>query len=160
MTPFAFERMVGKHVISDTNDADNRVGDVVVFPQNRVLYADQFTGDAPEGAYEKRLISPRDISEVFAEFKPSKQGICLETEEGGTICEDMEFHCIEDFDDDSLIRQSPTLSECEARIETLNAVMINIQRNREFSRVINCQDDREVLCEVLEAFINELSETI
>lgn len=160
MALFAFESMVGKHVISESIDVGNRVGGTVIFPQNRVLYADQFTGDAPEGAYEKKMISPRDISEVFAEFKPTKQGICLETREGGTVCEDMEFRSIEDFDDDNLICQSSTLSECEARIETLNAVMRNIQRNRSFISVMNCQEDRVALCEVIEAFINELSETI
>lgn len=132
----------------------------MVFPQNRVLYADQFTGDAPEGVFEKRMISPHNISEVFAEFKPSKQGIYLETEEGGRINEDLEFRCIEDFDDERLIRHSPTLSDCEARIETLHAVVRNIQRNRAFNSVMNCQEDRDALREVLEAFIDELSETI
>lgn len=152
--------MVSKHVISEAIDTDSSVGGAVIFPQNRVLYADQFTGDAPEGAYEKKLISPRDISEVFVEFKPSKQDICLEKADGETICEDFEFHNVEDFDDDHLIHQSPSLSECEARIETLNAVLRNIQRNRVFCNVMNCKEDREGLCEVLQAFIDELSETI
>ena len=152
--------MVSKHVISEVNDAESRVGGAVLFPQNKVLYADQFTGDAPEGKYEKKLISPRDISEVFAEFKPSIQSICLETEEGGTICEDMEFSCIEDFDDDRLIRQSPSLLDCDARIETLNAVVRNLQHNRSFNSMMNNPEDRNALREVLEAFISELSETL
>lgn len=152
--------MVGKHVISESVDADSRVGGAVVFPQNRVLYADQFTGDAPEGAYEKKLISPHDILEVFAEFKPSKQGICLDTEDGGVICEDMEFRCIEDFDDEHIIRQSPTLAECEARIETLHAMVRSFERNRSLIGVVRDKEEREALREVLEAFANELKESL
>ena len=74
---------------------------------NRILYADQFTDVVSEccGKY-----NPKNIDEVFEFFKPRKDIIELETEEGDIVFEDFVFQHLSDFDDKQLIANSKTLS--------------------------------------------------
>ena len=100
--------MARKTVISKVLDADAQDG-IIEFPQNRTLYADQFTDEAPNTDEDREGFKPKNMKEVFEHYQPSKNGVALETEEGGAVYESFDFKSIKDFEDEALIEQSELL---------------------------------------------------
>ena len=101
--------MAKKTVITKVLDANAQDG-IIEFPQNRTLYADQFTDVAPNTDEDREGFKAKSMKEVFEHYQPSKEGIALETEEGGAVYENFEFRQIKDFEDEQLIEQSELLS--------------------------------------------------
>lgn len=121
--------MAKKTVITKVLDANAQDG-VIEFPQNRTLYVDQFTDNAPNTDEEREGFKPKNLNEVFEHYRPSKEGVTLETEEGGSVYEDFVFHQIKDFEDDQLIEQSALLSDKKAKIDAYNAIIRQLQKNK------------------------------
>ena len=92
--------MARKTVITKVLDVDAQDG-IIEFPQNRTLYADQFTDEAPNTDDDREGFKPKNMKEVFEHYQPSKKGVTLETEEGGAVYEDFDFKQIKDFEDES-----------------------------------------------------------
>ena len=88
--------MARKTVITKVLDAEAQDG-IIEFPQNRALYADQFTDEAPNTDDDREGFKPKSMKEVFEHYQPSKKGVALETEEGGAVFEDFDFKQIKDF---------------------------------------------------------------
>ena len=82
--------MARKTVITKVLDAEAQDG-IIEFPQNRALYADQFTDEAPNTDDDREGFKPKSMKEVFEHYQPSKKGVALETEEGGAVFEDFDF---------------------------------------------------------------------
>ena len=76
--------------------------DIIVFPQNKTLYVDQFTDEAPHEDEERVTFMARNMSEVFEHYRPQKD-IQLETTEGESADEYFCFYSIDDFEDNQLI---------------------------------------------------------
>lgn len=75
------ETMARKTVITKVLDVNAQDG-IIEFPQNRTLYADQFTDAAPVTDEEREGFKPKSMKEVFEHYQPVKEGVTLETEEG------------------------------------------------------------------------------
>ena len=97
--------MAKKTVITKVLDANAQDG-IIEFPQNRTLYVDQFTDKAPNTDEEREGFRAKNMKDVFEHYQPSKEGVALETEEGGSVYEDFVFRQIKDFEDEQLIEQS------------------------------------------------------
>ena len=121
--------MARKTVISKVLDADAQDG-IIEFPQNRTLYADQFTDEAPNTDEDREGFKPKNMKEVFEHYQPSKNGVALETEEGGAVYEDFEFRSIRDFEDESLIAQSELLGVEKGKIDAYNSVIRQLEKNK------------------------------
>lgn len=147
--------MAKKTVITKILDADAQDG-VIEFPQNRTLYVDQFTDNAPTTDEEREGFKPKNLGEVFEHYQPSKEGVALETEEGGAVYEDFEFRQIKDFEDDQLIQQSPLLSEKKAKIDAYNAVIRQLQKNKPLRTALKDASSRESLLSVLKSLKAEI----
>lgn len=147
--------MAKKTVITKILDADAQDG-VIEFPQNRTLYVDQFTDNAPTTDEEREGFKPKNLGEVFEHYQPSKEGVALETEEGGAVYEDFEFRQIKDFEDDQLILQSPLLSEKKAKIDAYNAVIRQLQKNKPLRTALKDASSRESLLSVLKSLKAEI----
>ena len=91
--------MARKTVITKVLDADAKDG-IIEFPQNKTLYADQFTDEAPNTDEDRKGFKPKNMKEVFEHYQPSKDGVALETEEGGSVYESFNFKSIKDFEDE------------------------------------------------------------
>jgi len=74
--------MARKTVISKVVEENAQDG-VIEFPQNRTLYADQFTDVAPNTDEDREGFKAKSMKEVFEHFQPSKEGVTLSTEERG-----------------------------------------------------------------------------
>ena len=152
---FSKRNMAKKTVITKVLDADAQDG-VIEFPQNRTLYVDQFTDNAPNTDEEREGFKPKNLNEVFEHYQPSKEGVALETEEGGSVYEDFEFHQIKDFEDERLIEQSALLSEKKAKIDAYNAIVRQLQKNKPLRNALKDASSRASLINVLKSLLAEI----
>ena len=147
--------MAKKTVITKILDVNAQDG-VIEFPQNRTLYVDQFTDNAPNTDEEREGFKPKNLNDVFEHYQPSKEGVALETEEGGAVYEDFEFHQIKDFEDDQLIAQSEMLSEKKAKIDAYNAIIRQLQKNKQLRNALKDPASRASLLNVLKSLMAEI----
>lgn len=147
--------MAKKTVISKVLDVDAQDG-IIEFPQNRTLYADQFTDDAPNTDEDREGFKPKNMNDVFEHYQPSKNSVALETEDGGAVYENFEFRQIKDFEDELLIAQSELLSGEQAKIDAYNAVIRQLEKNKTLRNTLKDSSARGNLKNALKALIAEL----
>lgn len=150
-------KMAKKTVITKVIDANAQDG-VIEFPQNRTLYADQFTDKAPNTDEEREGFKPKNMKEVFEHYQPGKEGIALETENGGTVYEDFEFREIKDFEDERLISQSELLNGAKSRIDAYNSVIRQLEKNKTLRNTLKDEASKESLKNALNALLSELED--
>lgn len=151
------EIMARKTVITKVLDANAQDG-IIEFPQNRTLYADQFTDVAPNTDEEREGFKPKSMKEVFEHYQPVKEGVTLETEEGGAVYEDFEFKQIKDFDDEQLIAQSELLSSKKAKIDAYSSVIRQLEKNKTLRNTLKDDKSKENLKNALKALLSELED--
>lgn len=149
--------MAKKTVITKVLDVNAQDG-VIEFPQNRTLYVDQFTDNAPNTDEEREGFRPKNLNEVFEHYRPSKEGVALETEERGSVYEDFRFTQIKDFEDDRLIEQSELLSDKKAKIDAYNAIIRQLQKNKTLRNALKDAPSRASLLNVLKSLRAEIDE--
>ena len=149
--------MARKTVISKVLDADAQDG-IIEFPQNRTLYADQFTDEAPNTDEDREGFKPKNMKEVFEHYQPSKNGVALETEEGGAVYESFDFKSIKDFEDDSLIAQSELLGAEKGKIDAYNSVIRQLEKNKTLRNTLKDAAARGNMKNALKALLAELEE--
>ena len=149
--------MARKTVITKVLDADAQDG-IIEFPQNRTLYADQFTDEAPNSEEDREGFSPKNMKDVFEHYQPSKNGVALETEEGGSVYESFDFKSIKDFEDDSLIEQSELLSSEKGKIDAYNSVIRQLEKNKTLRNTLKDDAARVNLKNALKALLAEIEE--
>jgi predicted component of type VI protein secretion system len=147
--------MARKTVISKVVEENAQDG-VIEFPQNRTLYADQFTDVAPNTDEDREGFKARNMKEVFEHFQPSKEGVTLTTEDGGSVYEDFQFKQIKDFEDEQLIAQSELLSEKKTKIDAYNSVIRQLEKNKTLRNALKNEDSRENLKNAIMALLSEL----
>ena len=149
--------MARKTVITKVLDANAQDG-IIEFPQNRTLYADQFTDVAPNTDEDRKGFKAKSMKEVFEHYQPSKEGIALETEEGGAVYENFEFRQIKDFEDEQLIEQSELLSSKKAKIGAYNSVIRQLEKNKTLRNTLKDDSSKENLKNALKALLTELED--
>ena len=147
--------MAKKTVITKVLDANAQDG-IIEFPQNRTLYADQFTDVAPNTDEDREGFKAKSMKEVFEHYQPSKEGVALETEEGGAVYENFEFKQIKDFEDEQLIEQSNLLSSKKAKIDAYNSVIRQLEKNKTLRNTLKDDASKENLKNALRALLTEL----
>ncbi len=149
--------MARKTVITKVLDAEAQDG-IIEFPQNRTLYVDQFTSDAPTSEEDREPFKAKSMNDVFEHFQPRVEGVELDTEEGGTVSEDFDFRSLKDFDDDALIAQSEQLSGEQAKINAYNAVVRQLEKNKTLRNALKDAAARGQLANALKALLAELEQ--
>jgi hypothetical protein len=147
--------MAKKTVITKVLDANAQDG-IIEFSQNRALYADQFTDVAPNTDEDREGFKAKSMKEVFEHYQPSKEGVALETEEGGAVYENFEFKQIKDFEDEQLIEQSNLLSSKKAKIDAYNSVIRQLEKNKTLRNTLKDDASKENLKNALRALLTEL----
>ena len=149
--------MARKTVITKVLDANAQDG-IIEFPQNRTLYADQFTDQPPVTDDDRETFKPKNMKDVFEHYHPSKEGVALETEEGGAVYEDFEFKSIKDFEDESLIANSELLGKEKAKIDAYNAVIRQLEKNKTLRNALKDAQAKGDLKNALAALLAELED--
>jgi predicted component of type VI protein secretion system len=149
--------MARKTVISKVLDVEAQDG-IIEFPQNRALYADQFTDEAPQSDEDRAEFKAKNMKDVFEHYQPSKKGIALENEEGGAVYEDFDFKSLKDFEDESLIEQSALMGAAKDKIDAYNAVIRQLEKNKSLRSAMKDPTQRGNLKNALQALLAELDE--
>ena len=149
--------MARKTVISKVLDVEAQDG-IIEFPQNRALYADQVTDEAPQSDEEREGFKAKSMKDVFEHYQPSKKGIALENEEGGAVYEDFDFKSIKDFEDEQLIDQSALLGAAKDKIDAYNSVIRQLEKNKSLRNALKDEAARGNLKDALKALLAELEE--
>ena len=149
--------MARKTVISKVLDVEAQDG-IIEFPQNRALYADQFTDEAPQSDEDRAEYKAKNMKDVFEHYQPSKKGIALENEEGGAVYEDFDFKSLKDFEDESLIEQSALMGAAKDKIDAYNAVIRQLEKNKSLRSAMKDPTQRGNLKNALQALLAELDE--
>ncbi len=149
--------MARKTVISKVLDVEAQDG-IIEFPQNRTLYADQFTDEAPNTDEEREGFKAKSMKDVFEHYQPSKEGIALENEEGGAVYENYEFKSVKDFDDEALIAQSELMSATQGKIDAYNSVIRQMEKNKSLRNALKDASSKAALKDSLKALLAELEE--
>lgn len=152
--------MSKKTVITQVAEMGSEGGINVFFPQNKVLYADQFTDYAPGTKEDFVVFAPKTIDEVFEHYRPSLEGLFLSDENGDSRYENFSFGSISDFDDDSLISQSEILSNGAHKRDTYYSIIRNMERNREIKRLMRDPKAKDALKNAFKAMRKELDEPL
>ena len=127
--------MARKTVITKVLDANAEDG-IIEFPQNKTLYADQFTDEAPNTDEDREGFKPKNMNEVFEHYQPSKNGVALETEEGGAVYE----------------------SEAKGKIDALNSVIRQLEKNKTLRNTLKDEAARGNLANALKALLAEIED--
>lgn len=151
------QKMARKTVITKVLDVDAQDG-IIEFPQNRTLYVDQFTDEAPITDEEREGFKPKNMKEVFEHYQPSKEGIALKTEEGSLVHEDFVFRQITDFEDEQLIRQSALLSDEKAKIDLYDTVIPFLEKDTPLRNALKDAALRGNLVTVLKELLQEIEQ--
>lgn len=149
--------MARKTVISKVVEENAQDG-VIEFPQNRTLYADQFTDIAPNTDEDREGFKAKSMKDVFEHYQPSKEGVTLTTEEGSAVYEDFEFKQIKDFEDEQLIAQSELLSGKKAKIDAYNSIIRQLEKNKTLRNALKTDVARRDLKNALKALLAELDD--
>lgn len=149
--------MARKTVISKVLPAKAEDG-IIVAPDNRTLYADQFTENPPLTDDEREGFKAKNMKEVFEHYQPQKGGVELTTEEGGSVYENFEFRSVKDFDDEQLIGQSALLTKEQEKIDAYNSVIRQLQKNKSLRSTLKDAKARENLKNSLRAMLTELED--
>lgn len=153
--PLNINKMAKKTVITKVK-YDDAQGNIIEFPQNRTLYADQFTDEGPTSDDEREGFKPKNMKEVFEHYQPSKNGIALETEENGAVYEDFEFKSIKDFEDDALIAHSELLGAEKGKIDAYNSVIRQLEKNKTLRNTLKDGAAKGNLKNALKALLAEI----
>ena len=149
--------MARKTVISKVLDVEAQDG-IIEFPQNRILYADQFTDEAPTTDEDREGFKPKNMNDVFEHYQPSKSGVTMETEDGGAVYEDFDFKSIKDFEDEQLIAHSELMSGAKNKIDAYNSVIRQLEKNKTLRNALKDEAARGNLKNALKALLAELDE--
>ena len=149
--------MARKTVISKVLDVEAQDG-IIEFPQNRILYADQFTDEAPTTDEDREGFKPKNMNDVVEHYQPSKNGVTMETEDGGAVYEDFDFKSIKDFEDEQLIAHSELMSGAKNKIDAYNSVIRQLEKNKTLRNALKDEAARGNLKNALKALLAELDE--
>lgn len=128
------------------------------FPQNKILYVDQFTGNPPDIKEEREVFNPNSKDDVYNHYRPSKERLSIYDEEGNLFYEDFTFRSVNDFDTDRLIEQSPTMNLCKSKMDVIQSVIQQMQRNRVLRTVLSNETEKEALITCLKYLRKEVNQ--
>ena len=147
--------MARKTVISKVLDVEAQDG-IIEFPQNRALYADQFTDEAPQSDEDREGFKAKSMKDVFEHYQPSKKDVALENEEGGAVFEDFDFKSVKDFEDDALIANSALMSAAKGKIDAYNSVIRQLEKNKSLRNALKDEAAKGNLKNALKALLAEI----
>lgn len=147
--------MARKTVISKVLDVEAQDG-IIEFPQNRALYADQFTDEAPQSDEDREGFKAKSMKDVFEHYQPSKKDVALENEEGGAVFEDFDFKSVKDFEDDALIANSGLMSAAKGKIDAYNSVIRQLEKNKSLRNALKDEAAKGNLKNALKALLAEI----
>ena len=127
------------------------------FPQNRTLYVDQFSEGNPLTSNVFDCFQARDLESVFEHYQPVKE-VELRNESGEYVIELFPFRSIDDFEDEQIIERSELLTAERDKIDTLNDMIRQIERNKALRNMLSDDNTYPDLKNCIASLIAELAQ--
>lgn len=125
---------------------------------NKTLLIDQFTSEAEPGNPEF-VEDIQNMDDAFAHFRP-KVNVTFTDAEGGAVDETLNFNEMRDFSADGgkgkLVSNSAFLSETKKKVDASAKIRKTIEQNRKLRDILNDQQAKGELKEMLQALLDEL----
>jgi hypothetical protein len=139
----------GQEVKGDANEA------ILEIPQNRTLFAQKLTNDAPvKPAIVEGL---KNIDEVFAHYKP-KVDVDFEDSSGAGFQEELRFSGLSDFGVKGITAQSAFLQNLNMEKEQFLKIIKQLKTNKLLRKALENPDTKQSVLNSLYAMIKELEE--
>ena len=143
------------YFISKVKDEQGR-SSILELPPNRTLYVDQFTDEPPQFEEDYQPFEKaRCMKDVFEHYQPKKR-VEFQDENDAVISEEFVFTDIKDFDDAQLITQSKLLRDEQAKIDTYDTVVRQLEKSKAFRTALRDDEVRCHLRDALKALLAEL----
>lgn len=152
ITTMARKTVISKVLPANTDDR------IIEAPDNKTLYADQFTEEAPITDEDREAFQAKNMREVFEHYQPTKSGVPLTTEEGGALYESFAFKSIHDFEDEQLIEQSALLSAEKDKVDAYDSVIRQLEKNKSLRSTLKDPTARGNLKGALQALLAEIED--
>lgn len=137
----------GNEVKVDANEAIQNI------QENRTLLVSQLTSD--ESFVPEVVKGLKTIEDVFRHFEPSIS-VQHQTDEGEIIDEEFRFQNLGDFTPKTLTQKSEYLQQLSIEQEQYNKILRQLKSNKILKNVIENQETKSALVEVLREIAQEL----
>ena len=139
----------GQEVKGDASEA------ILEIPQNRTLFAQKLTNDAP---VKPQIVEGlKNIDEVFANYKP-KVSVDFEDSNGASFQEELRFGGLADFGTKGITTQSAFLQNLNREKEQFQKIIKQLKTNRLLRKALEAPDTRQAVLNSLYSMIKELEE--
>ena len=139
----------GTEVKGDANEAFAEI------PQNRTLFIEKFTADAP--VKPQMTEGLKTIDEVFEHFSP-QLGIDFEDSEGTGVQETLMFSNLADFGVKGITAQSEFLRDLTIQKEQYYKIIKQLKSNKLLKKALENAETKAALLNAVYALIKELEE--
>jgi hypothetical protein len=139
----------GQEVKGDASEA------ILDIPQNRTLFAQKLTSDAP--VKPKIVEGLKNIDEVFANYKP-KVSVDFEDSSGAGFQEELRFGGLADFGVKGITAQSAFLQNLNVEKEQFQKIIKQLKTNKLLRKALETPDTRQAVLNSLYSMIKELEE--
>ena len=141
--------------IGGTDRKDEGSEAISELQQNRTLFAQKLTGEAP---FAPQLVYDlKTVDEVFNHFKPEIE-VDFEREEGSSQPENLRFGNLGDFGSSGIKAQSKYLGELAGKEDNYLKIVKELKSNKALQTIVQSKDTKEAFMTSLMAMIKELEE--
>ncbi|WP_018620710.1 hypothetical protein [Spirosoma luteum] len=128
---------------------------IVDIPQNKTLLIEKLTADP---ALRPDIVEGlKTVGDVFEHFRPSQE-VELETEEGSSVGETLQFKALSDFNRKGIIAQSTYLQKLSMTCEDFQRYVKQLKSNKILRTVLENPEAKAAYVASIEAMIQELEE--
>jgi len=139
----------GQEVKGDASEA------ILEIPQNRTLFAQKLTSDAP--VKPEIVEGLKNVDEVFAHYKP-KIAVEFEDSAGAGFQEDLRFSGLADFGIKGITAQSAFLQNLNLEKEQFLKIIKQLKTNKLLRKALENPETRQAVLNSLYSMIKELEE--
>ncbi|MCX6225280.1 MAG: type VI secretion system contractile sheath small subunit [Bacteroidia bacterium] len=139
----------GQEVKGDASEA------ILEIPQNRTLFAQKLTSDAP---VKPQIVEGlKNTDEVFAHYKP-KVAVDFEDTSGAGFQEELRFGGLSDFGIKGITAQSSFLKNLNLEREQFQKIIKQLKTNKLLRKSLENPETRQAVLNSLYSMIKELEE--
>ena len=122
---------------------------------NRTIFVQKLTGEAPYAP--QAVYDLKTVDAVFNHFQPNVE-VEMETEDGSTFNEQLQFSNLGDFGSKGIIKKSKYLQEVNDTKDESLKIVKELKSNKALQAILQNKENKEAFLSGIQAMIKELEE--
>jgi predicted component of type VI protein secretion system len=122
---------------------------------NRTIFVQKLTGEAPYAP--QAVYDLKTVDAVFNHFQPAVE-VEMETEDGSTFNEQLNFNNLGDFGSKGIIKKSKYLQEVNDTKDESLKIVKELKSNKALQAILQNKENKEAFLAGIQAMIKELEE--